>query len=160
MKTRRTMLLIAMLLSLACDEEQDKATVLFESGCVTTNALIHDDDTYDEELILEWDPGGTLEIAHRHACHNCAFKLGSVTYELANGVLRITEHSGDSEAAACWCLFVLEYEIDDLDNGVYEIEVRSEWQGNTSLHFAEEVTLPATESAAFEFAEYVEAGCG
>jgi hypothetical protein len=151
------------------DDQDDDGTFdgsnVVDSGCLTKSGKAEDDGSFTEYFRLHWDGDGALSIYHGQVCNNCAFDL-HVTYTIQDDSLAIMESPDpDFQAVACACLFEYTYDLAEVPAGDYHVTLSNQLFNNDPyngpwLLFEEDISLPAGESADFEFSEDHEAGCG
>lgn len=153
----------------ADDDQDDDGTFdgsnVIDSGCLSKSGKAEDDGSFTEYFRLHWNGDGTLSIYHGQVCNNCAFDL-HVTYAIQDDNIAIMESPDpDFQAVECACLFEYTYDLADVPAGDYHVTLSDQLFNNDPyngpwLLFEEDISLPAGESADFEFSEVHEAGCG
>jgi hypothetical protein len=107
------------------------------TGCKTWAAFADPDDTPTSQDCITWDYDGKgqLLFTHVNAGLNCCPKFDAVTY-VRGYTIFVVERETEG-LCDCICLFDLDYEIRDLDPGVYEVTVSEEClrEGDDLLDF-------------------------
>ncbi|MFH1313083.1 MAG: hypothetical protein ABIJ00_07610 [Candidatus Eisenbacteria bacterium] len=139
MNARKRFVCLLMIIALCClasgcnetsctgsDSTGPIGRLVRSTGCKTWELATDTDGVASDQDCIEWrlDAPGRLLLTHVNAGFNCCPKFDAVTY-VENDTIFIVERELEGQCD-CICLFDLDYEIRDLEPGVYEVIVNQE----------------------------------
>jgi hypothetical protein len=147
---RRTLILFVVILFFipvsSCDDngptgtqyEKPVGSLVQATGCLLTQEA-HETAPprgMQDCIEFEYDTGGTLILRHRNAGFNCCPGTITADIEIFGHVIAITEHE-EQYGCRCLCLYNLDYMVEHLQPGEYEILVKELYtvEGDKPLSF-------------------------